>query len=80
VMDHIAKRRRLDEQDVGHRHEPYALQGVQRLVTGREHVLSARYPGILQLGRFPLKTGAAWARRALGGAAAPVAAQRDVHA
>jgi hypothetical protein len=27
VMDHIAERRRLDEQNIGHRHEHYALQG-----------------------------------------------------
>ena len=37
------------------------------LSPGADTRLRRRYPGILlQLGEFPLKTGAAWARRALG--------------
>jgi hypothetical protein len=57
----------------------YALQGARRLVTGREHVLSTPQPGILEPGRFRLKTAAAWARRALYSAAAPAAAQREAY-
>jgi hypothetical protein len=80
VMDHIAKRGRLDEQDIGHRHESLRSTGRVTACHRARTRASARYPGIVQLARFPLKTGAAWARRALGGAAASVAAQRDVYA
>src|SRR6478735_12745304 len=56
------------------------LQGPRALVTRRDHLLRSPAPATPQSGRFRLKTAAAWARRALGGAAAPVVAQRDAYA